>query len=133
MANLNKVMLIGHVGKDPEIRMIPSGKSVANFSIATTEKYTDKSGQKVETTEWCNIVIWEPLSKIVEQYVKKGNLLYLEGKIKTRTWDDPDGKKCYATDIVCHSMQMLGGRDQESGAPQTPGMPPEFDPNSSPF
>ena len=107
--SLNKVMLIGNLGKDPEVRSIPNGSKVANFSIATTERYTDKSGQKVEKTEWHRIVLWRGLADISERYLKKGSTVYIEGKLTTRSWDQ-DGQKKYMTEIVGDQMQMLGGK-----------------------
>ena len=120
MTVLNKVMLIGNLGRDPEIKMTPSGQKVATFSIATTERYTDRNGQKQEKTEWHNIVAWRKLAEIIERYVKKGSSIYIEGKLTTRSWDDPQsGQKRYKTEIVANQMQMLGGRsdgfNQDSG------------------
>ncbi len=119
-ANLNKVILMGTLGKDPEVRTIPSGKKVANFSIATNESYTDKGGQKVEKTEWHKIVIWDKLAEIVEKYLKTGSQVYLEGKIATRSWDDDQGNKKYSTEIVAHTMQMLGGKGESSQKQEVP-------------
>lgn len=107
MASLNKVMLIGNLGKDPESRTLPSGAIVANFSIATTEKYTDQSGEKKEITEWHNIELWDAQAKIAMQYLKKGNPVYIEGKIKTDSWED-NGVKKYSTKIRGLSIQLLG-------------------------
>lgn len=108
MGSLNKVMLIGNLGKDPEVRAIPSGAKVANFSIATTESYTDKNGQKVEKTEWHNIVMWRGLAEIAEKYLRKGSQVYIEGRLQTRSWDDQNGQKRYTTEIVADQMVMLG-------------------------
>lgn len=110
MAGLNKVLLIGNVGGDPEIRTLPSGSKVANFSLATTENYTDRAGQKQSQTEWHRIEIWEGLANVVEQYVKKGDPLYIEGKIKTERWTDQNGQEKTGVRIRANSMQMLGGR-----------------------
>jgi len=115
--SINKVILVGNVGKDPEVRYLDSGVTVANFPFATSETYKNKNGEKVTTTEWHNIVIWRGLAEIVEKYVKKGSQLYLEGKIRTRSWDDRDGNKRYTTEIVADTMQMLGRRSDESVAP----------------
>ncbi len=112
-------MIIGNVGKDPEIRNAGSSK-VANFSVATTERYNDKQGQRQEKTDWHNIVIWGRLAEIVEQYVRKGTKLYLEGKITTRSWDNAEGQKQYRTELVCSQMTMLGGK-QDSGFNQDAG------------
>ena len=114
--SLNKVMLIGNLGKDPEIRTIPNGTKVANFSVATNESYTDKSGAKVDKTEWHRIVMWRGLAEIAEKYLRKGSTAYFEGKLSTRSWDDTNGQKKYSTEIVVDNMQMLGGRSSE-GAP----------------
>lgn len=119
MGSLNKVMLIGNLGKDPEVRAIPSGTKVANFSIATTENYTDKNGQKVDKTEWHNIVMWRGLAEIAEKYLRKGSQIYVEGRLQTRSWDDQNGQKRYTTEIVVDNLQMLGrpaNRDGNSGA-----------------
>ena len=111
MAVLNRWMGIGYLGSDPEIRMTPSGQKVATFSIACTEKYTDRNGKKVEKVDWINIVAWRKLADIIEQYVKKGSQIYIEGKLTTRSWDDPQsGQKRYKTEIVATQMQMLGGK-----------------------
>jgi single-strand DNA-binding protein len=115
MASLNKVMLIGNLGKDPEVRAIPSGVKVANFSIATTEKYNDKEGQRVEKTEWHNIVMWRGLAEVAEKYLKKGNSVFIEGRLQTRSWEDQSGQKKYMTEIVADNMVMLGGRKDGGG------------------
>lgn len=109
---INRVTLIGNVGKDPEIRTA-GDNNVANFSLATSETYKDKSGNKQTNTEWHNITIWGKLADVVEKYVKKGDRLFLEGKISYRSYDDKDGVKRYVTDIVCNSMTMLGGKPEE--------------------
>jgi single-strand DNA-binding protein len=115
MASLNKVMLIGNLGKDPEVRAIPSGVKVANFPIATSESYTGKDGQRVEKTEWHNIVMWRGLAEVAEKYLKKGNQVFIEGKLQTRSWDDQNGQKRYMTEIVADNMTMLGGRRNDGG------------------
>ena len=106
MSSLNKIQLIGRLGKDPEVRHIDSGMTVSNFSIATSESYTNKTGEKVEQTEWHNIVAWGKLAEIIEKWVTKGMLIYIEGKLKTRKWEK-DGQTHYATEIFADSMQML--------------------------
>ncbi|MCD4832228.1 MAG: single-stranded DNA-binding protein [Bacteroidales bacterium] len=113
---INKVILIGNVGKDPEVRHLDSGVAVASFPLATSETYKNKDGQKVTNTEWHNIVIWRGLAEVAEKYVKKGNPLYIEGKIKTRSWDDKDGNKRYTTEIVADNMQMLGSKQSNEEA-----------------
>lgn len=116
--SINKVILVGNVGKDPDVRYLDSGVAVANFPFATSETYKNKNGEKVTTTEWHNIVLWRGLAEVVEKYVKKGSQLYLEGKIRTRSWDDRDGNKRYTTEIVADTMQMLGRRSDQSATPQ---------------
>ena len=116
MAGVNRVILIGNLGKDPEIRSLEGGVKVANFSLATTETYKGKNGEKVDSTEWHNIVLWRGLAEVAESYLKKGNSVYIEGKIRTRDWTDKDGNKRYTTEIVADNMVMLGSkRDQQSG------------------
>ena len=109
---VNKVALLGRVGKDPAIKSFNNGGKVAEFSIATDDSYKDKSGNKVEQTDWHNIRCTYPkLCDVIESYVKRGSLLYVEGKIKTRSWDDKDGNKRYATEVVIESLKLLGGKD----------------------
>ena len=115
MASLNKVMLIGNLGKDPEVRTIPSGVKVANFSIATSSSYTGKDGNRVEKTEWHNIVMWRGLAEVAEKYLKKGNPVYIEGRLETRSWEDQTGTKKYMTEVIADNMVMLGGRRSEGG------------------
>lgn len=107
MGSLNKVQIIGNLGKDPEVRAIPSGAKVANFSIATTESYTGKDGQKSDKTEWHNIVMWRGLAEVAEKYLKKGSQVYIEGRLQTRSWDDAAGNKKYITEIIADNMVML--------------------------
>jgi single-strand DNA-binding protein len=116
MASVNKVILVGRLGKDPEIRSTPSGQSVTKFTIATDERFTDRSGERQERTEWHNIVAWGKLAEICGQYLKKGKLVYIEGSIRTDSWDDKEsGQKKYRTEIIANAMQMLDRRDAESG------------------
>ena len=115
MAALNKVMIIGNLGKDPEIKMTPGGKKVANISIGVTERYKDRNNQQQEKTEWFYVVLWDGnsgrgLASITEQYLKKGSPVYIEGRLETRSWDDPSGIKKYRTEIRASSLQMLGGK-----------------------
>ncbi|MGA2508263.1 MAG: single-stranded DNA-binding protein [Chitinispirillaceae bacterium] len=109
MLGVNKVILIGNLGKDPELRYTPSGQPTASFSLATTERWNDKNGQRQERTEWHNIVAWGKLAELVNQYLKKGRSAYVEGRINTRSWDDRDGNKKYRTEIVASQIQFLGG------------------------
>jgi single-strand DNA-binding protein len=110
---INKVILIGNIGSDPEVKYTPSGVAVANFSLATSESWTDKaSGQRQERTEWHRLVLWRKLAEIAGQYLKKGSKIYVEGKLQTRSWDDASGQKRYMTEIVVDDMQMLDGRGE---------------------
>lgn len=119
--SINKVILVGNVGKDPEIRHLDSGVAVANFPLATSETYMAKNGDKVTSTEWHNIVVWRGLAEVVEKYVSKGKQLYIEGKIKTRSFDDKEGNKRYITEVVADVMQMLGSRtdNQQNSKPES--------------
>jgi single-strand DNA-binding protein len=109
MASVNKVILVGNLGSDPEVRYTPSGRAVANFSLATTERFTNKEGEKEERTEWHKIVAWARLGEICGEYLTKGSQIYIEGRLQTRSWEDRDGNKRYTTEIVAQAMQMLGG------------------------
>ncbi|MBW6508576.1 MAG: single-stranded DNA-binding protein [Desulfuromonadales bacterium] len=109
--SVNKVILVGNLGKDPELRYTPSGTAVATFSLATTERYKDREGQRQEKTEWHNIVAWRQLAEICGKFLHKGKQVYIEGKIQTRSYDDRDGNKRYITEIVMDQMQMLGSKD----------------------
>ena len=123
MASVNKVILVGNLGRDPEVRYMPNGDAVCNFSIATTDSWKDKNGEKQERTEWHNIVMYRRLAEIAGEYLKKGAPVYLEGKLQTRKWQDKDGKDRYTTEILADQMQMLGGRGEgggQSGGGQAP-------------
>ncbi len=123
MASLNKVILIGNLGRDPEVRYMPNGEAVANFSIATTESWKDKSGQRQEKTEWHRIVLYRRLAEIAGEYLKKGSQVYIEGRLETRKWQDKEGQERTTVDIVGNEMKMLGsGR----GAPSQ-DMPSDSD------
>ena len=116
MASVNKVILVGRLGKDPEIRSTPQGTTVAKFTIATDDKYTDRAGEKQERTEWHNITAWGKLAEICGQYLKKGKLVYIEGAIRTESWEDKETKqKRYRTEIVANGMQMLDRKGDEGG------------------
>ena len=118
---VNKVILIGNLGKDPEVRHLENGAVVANFPIATSESYTDKNtGQKVENTDWHNIVVWRGLAGVVEKYVKKGQKIYVEGKLKTRSWQDKDGSTSYTTEIIADELTILSRSDNQQGASLAP-------------
>jgi single-strand DNA-binding protein len=113
---INKVILVGRLGKDPEIRSTPQGSTVAKFTVATDEKFTDREGNKQERTEWHNIAAWGKLGEICGQYLKKGKLVYIEGSIRTDSWDDKEsGQKKYRTEIIANTMKMLDRRGDEGG------------------
>ena len=123
---INKAIIIGHVGQDPEVRYTghaTNGAKVAQLRVATTERYKDKDGKVQELTEWHSIVCWRGLADVVEKYVKKGTLVYIEGKIQSRSWEDSQGVKKYATDIVAHTLQLLGKKNssQPAGDPAIAG------------
>jgi single-strand DNA-binding protein len=124
---VNKVILVGNVGKDPDVRHLDSGVSVANFPLATSETYRNKENQKVTNTEWHNIVVWRGLAEVVEKYVKKGDPLYIEGKIRTRSYDDKDGNKKYITEIFADNMQMLGSKQSNNNDSSSEEKQPETD------
>jgi single-strand DNA-binding protein len=108
MSGINKVILIGNLGKDPEVRYLEGGIAVANFPLATTEVHKNRSGDKVESTEWHNIVLWRGLAEVAEKLLKKGMQVYVEGRLRTRTWEDKDGSKKRATEIVGENLTILG-------------------------
>lgn len=115
--SVNKVILLGNVGKDPEIRVLPSGQPVANFSIATSERFKDQQGNWQDRTEWHNMTAYGKLAEIIRDYVKKGSKLYTEGRLTTRSWDDKEsGKKVYRTEIVVGDISLLSGRGEEGGS-----------------
>ncbi len=125
MAGINKAILIGRLGSDPEVRYTPSGVAVANFNIATSEEWKDKdTGERKERTEWHRIVAWRRLGEICGEYLSKGRQVYVEGRIQTRDWEDRDGNKRYTTEIVATDVQFLGSRDAgDETRPQGPPVP----------
>jgi len=131
MPSVNKVILMGNLGRDPEVRFMPNGDAVCNFSIATTDSWKDKAGEKQEKTEWHNIVMYRRLAEIAGEYLKKGRPVYLEGRLQTRKWQTKEGQDRYTTEIIADSMQMLGGRDgapaQDSQPSPQPDAKDEFD------
>ena len=136
---VNKVILIGNLGADPEVRFTPSGQAVANFRIATSESWNDKSGQKQERTEWHRIVVWGKLGELCGEYLKKGRQCYVEGRLQTREWTDKEGKKNYTTEVVANQVTFLGGRDGAGASPRAGGSrpdeyapPPAFDEGAGP-
>ena len=114
MPSVNKVILLGNLGSDPEVRFMPNGEAVCNFSIATTESWKDKAGEKKEKTDWHNIVMYRKLAEIAGEYLKKGRPVYIEGRIQTRKWQTKEGQDRYTTEIIAANMQMLGGKDSGS-------------------
>jgi single-strand DNA-binding protein len=128
MASVNKVILIGNLGADPELRFTPSGAAVANFNIATTERWKDKDGQPQERTEWHRIILWSRQAEIAKEYLRKGSSVYIEGRIQNRSYEDKDGIKRYVTEIIGQRMQLLGSRTgapSEGGGAEPPPAPPE--------
>ncbi len=120
MASINKVILVGNLGKDPEVRYMPNGDAVANITIATSESWKDKNtGEKKELTEWHRVVFYRKLAEIVGQYLKKGSAVYVEGSIKTRKWTDKEGVERYTTEINANEMQMLGGKNSGGSGGET--------------
>ncbi len=123
-AGLNKVLLIGHLGRDPEIRYTPNGLAVVNFSLATSESYTTKDGARETRTEWHRIVAFGRLAEICGEYLNKGSMVFIEGRLQTREWEDRDGNKRWTTEIVANSMQMLDKKGT-AGLPEEAALPPE--------
>ncbi|MFT7692656.1 MAG: single-strand DNA-binding protein [Candidatus Latescibacterota bacterium] len=112
---VNKVILIGNLGGDPEVRFTPDGTAVANFSLATSESWKDRSGERQERTEWHRLVLWRQLAEIAKNYLRKGSKIYVEGKLQTRSWDDQSGQKRYTTEVVVNEMEMLDSREGGGG------------------
>lgn len=125
MSSLNRAMLIGRVGKDVEVRTTDNSK-VASFTLATSERFKDRNGEVKEQTEWHNIVVWGKLADVCEKYVQKGSTLYVEGKLRTRSWDDKDGNKRYVTEILASAIQLLDKKENSSAPADTT----KFDPSS---
>ncbi len=132
--SVNKAILIGRLGKDPELRYTPSGKAVANFSVATNERWTSQDGQKQESTTWHNIVAWGRQAEVIKEYMGKGRQIYIEGRIDNRSYDDKEGNKRYISEVVVQNFQFLGDRGDGGGgssysgtdnAPQSASVPPE--------
>lgn len=130
MSDLNKVMIIGRLGTDPETRYMPNGKAVTNIRLATSEKWKDKqTGDAKERTEWHTVVAYDKLAEIIAEYTRKGSQLYIEGSLRTRKWQDKEGKDRYTTEIIAQQMQMLGGKPQgeRPAKPQERSAPPPAD------
>lgn len=129
---INKVILLGNVGAEPEFRALDGGKKVARIRVATTERYTDQQGNKQEQTEWHSVTLWGGLADVVDKYVHKGSQVYIEGKIRTREWTDKDNQKRYTTEIMANDMKLLGRPKDANDAPQAvapaPAPQPEWTP-----
>ena len=125
MSGVNKVILVGNLGANPELRYTQGQQAVANLRIATTERWTDKSGQKQEATEWHRVVVWGKQAEIVGQYLTKGRQVYVEGRIRTRQWQDQQGQKRFTTEIVAQNVQMLGGRGERAPDEAGATVPPD--------
>lgn len=128
MSGVNKVILVGRLGADPEVKAVGQGSTVAKFNLATSENWTDKSGQRQERTEWHRVVVWGKLAEICGKHLSKGRQVYVEGRLQSRTWEDPQGQKRYATDIVANTVQFLGaaGEQKTGGGAQTSADPGNF-------
>ena len=137
MASINKVILVGNLGRDPEVRYTQNGNAVANINLATNEVWNDKSGQRQERTEWHRIVVWGKQAEIAKEYLSKGRQIYVEGSLQTRQWEDKDGQKRYTTEIRCQRFVMLGGRGGEGqtesvgSSGSAPGAEQEMPPDMS--
>jgi len=125
---VNKVILVGNLGADPDMRYTPSGAGVCEFRLATNETWTDKSGQKQERTEWHRVVVWGKRGEVCSKYLSKGRQVYVEGRLRTRSWEDKDGNKRYTTEIIANDVQFLGGREGEGGRRGRDDMPPPAEP-----
>lgn len=134
MAGINKVIIVGHLGNDPEMRSMPNGEAVANISLATSEAWTDKNtGERREVTEWHRIVFYRKLAEICGQYLKKGAQVYIEGRLRTRKWQDQNGQDRYTTEIQGDVMQMLGTRPQSADGANNPQPMPQQDASANAF
>jgi single-strand DNA-binding protein len=135
MAGVNKVIVLGRLGADPEIKNVSANSTVARLSVATSENWTDRDGKKQERTEWHRIVVWGKLAELCGKYLTKGRQVYVEGRLQTRSWEDPQGQKRYSTEVVANTVQFLGGasnetvRDTQAGSPDDFGPEPSFDSN----
>lgn len=121
---LNKVMLIGRLGADPELQYTPSGTAVARLSLATNRAWKDENGNQIEKTEWHRVILWRKLAEVAGEWLKKGNLIYVEGRLETRSWTDNEQKKHYMTEVIADGMTMLGGKGETAGVAQRPAGPP---------
>ena len=136
MAGVNKVILLGNLGKDPEVRVFDGGSKKAMFSLATSDSFVDKAGEKKENVEWHNIIFWGKMADVVEKYLKKGSQVYVEGKISSRSYDDKDGNKRYITEILCNTLTMVGKASEGSSSNATEQQTSDLQedaPNDLPF
>ena len=139
MASLNKVMIIGNLGADPEMRYTANGSAVTSFNVAANEQFTDRAGARQERTEWFSVVTWNRLAETCAQYLTKGRQVYVEGRMQTRSWDDQSGQKRYRTELIAETVKFLGGRDGGQGGGFAPGMAVgadtegDIDPDELPF
>jgi len=131
--SVNKVILVGHVGQDPEVKYLDNNTPVCTLRMATSDVYKNKSGEKVTTTEWHSVVLWRGLAEVAEKYVKKGTQVYVEGNLRTRSWDDKEKVKRYTTEIVADVMQLLGKKAEDSGAAGQPAQHEAKSDDKSPF
>ena len=121
MASINKVILIGNLGRDPELRYTQSGQAVANFSLATTDRFSNREGDRQERTEWHRVTVWGKTAENCAQYLNKGRSVYVEGRLQTREWEDKEGQKRRTTEVIAQTVQFLGGRGQGAGGPASAG------------
>jgi single-strand DNA-binding protein len=126
--SVNKVILLGRLGQDPELKYTPGGAAVCNFSMATTEAWTDKQGQKQEKTEWHRIVVWGKLAELCNQYLGKGRQAFVEGRLQTRSWEDKDGSKRYTTEIMANTVQFIGGATATNNVDKSYNQAPAAEP-----
>ncbi len=130
--SVNKVIIVGRLGADPELKTLSSGQAVANFTLATSESWVDREGQKQEKTEWHRIVVWGKLAELCRQYLSKGRQVFVEGKLQTRSWEDQQGQKRYTTEIVANNIQFIGGAgDRPSASPSQNNNAMDFSPEPS--
>ena len=129
MGSVNKVILVGNLGRDAELRYTPGGSAVATLNMATTEVWNDKSGQRQEKTEWHRVILWGKQAESLQEYLTKGKQIYVEGRLQTRQWDDKDGNKRYMTEVIANDVQFLGGKDGGGARRDNSDSPPPPDPD----
>ncbi len=132
-ASLNKVMIIGNVGRDPEMRYTQNGTAITSFSVAAGRRWTTPEGEQREETEWFNVVTWNKLAETASRFVTKGSRVYIEGRLQTRSWEGPDGQKRYRTEVVAQTMILLDGRQKTSGLPEEMSISDDIEPEEIPF